>query len=139
MKWINKFSKRFRFSLCVIDIYCKFAWIVHLKDKEGISNTNAFQKISNEFNLNQTKYGLTKVGILQYRSMKLWLQDNDIEKHSTHTGGKFVVVERFVVETSIPKNVYIDKLDDIVNKYNDTYNNTIKVKPTDVNPSTYID
>ena len=41
--------------------------------------------------------------------------------------------------TSRSKNVYIDKLDDIVNKYNDTYENTIKIKPVDVKSSTYID
>ena len=41
--------------------------------------------------------------------------------------------------TSISKNMYIDKLDDIVNKYNDTYHSTIKMKPTDVKANTYID
>ena len=41
--------------------------------------------------------------------------------------------------TSISKNMYIDKLDDIVNKYNDTNHSTIKMKPTDVKANTYID
>ena len=41
--------------------------------------------------------------------------------------------------TSISKNVYIDKLDDIINKYNNTYHRTIKMKPVDVKSSTYID
>ena len=41
--------------------------------------------------------------------------------------------------TSISKNAYIDKLDDRVNKYNETYHHTIKMKPVDVKPSTYID
>ena len=40
--------------------------------------------------------------------------------------------------TSISKNVYIDKLDDIVNEYNNTYHRTIKIKPIDVKDSTYI-
>ena len=40
--------------------------------------------------------------------------------------------------TSIPKNVYIDKLDDIVNEYNNTYHATIKMKPIDVKDNTYI-
>ena len=40
---------------------------------------------------------------------------------------------------SISKNVYIDKLDDIVNKYNNTYHRTIKMKPTDVKLSIFID
>ena len=41
--------------------------------------------------------------------------------------------------TSISKNVYIDKLDDIVKKYNNTYNTSIKMKPADVKDNTYID
>ena len=41
--------------------------------------------------------------------------------------------------TSISKNVYIDKLDDIVNEYNNTYHTTIKMKPVDVKDNTYID
>ena len=40
---------------------------------------------------------------------------------------------------SISKNVYIDKLDDIVNKYNNTYHKKIKIKPVDVKSSSYID
>ena len=41
--------------------------------------------------------------------------------------------------TSVSKNVYIDKLDDIVNEYNNTYHRTIKMKPVDVKDNTYID
>ena len=57
--------------------------------------------------------------------------------YSTHNEGKFVVSERFIrtlknkiykYMISVSKNVYIDKLDDIVNKYNNTYHSTIKIK-----------
>ena len=41
--------------------------------------------------------------------------------------------------TSISKNVYIDKLDDRVNKYNNTYHSTVRMKPVDVKSNTYID
>ena len=59
-----------------------------------------------------------------------------------HNEGKSVVVERFIrtlktkiykYMTSISKNVYIDKLDDIVNEYNNTYHRTIKMKPVILN------
>ena len=68
--------------------------------------------------------------------------------YSTHNGGKSVVAERFIrtlknniykYMTSILKNVYIDKLDDIVNKYKNTYHRTIKIKPVVIKSSTYID
>ena len=41
MQLISKFNKGFRFLLCVIDIYSKYAWVVPLKDKNGITITNA--------------------------------------------------------------------------------------------------
>ena len=59
----------------------------------------------------------------------------------THNEGKSVVAERFIrtikskiykYMTSISKNVYIDKLDDIVDKYNNTYHTTIKIQPIDI-------
>ena len=68
--------------------------------------------------------------------------------YSTHNEGKFVVAERFIrtlknksykYMTSTSKNVYIDKLNDIVNKYNNTYHSTIKNKTLDVTPNTYIE
>ena len=45
MQLISKFNKGFRFLLCVIDIFSKYAWVVPLKDKKGITITDAFQKI----------------------------------------------------------------------------------------------
>ena len=44
MQLISKFNKGFRFLLCVIDIFSKYAWVVPLKDKKGVSIVNAFQK-----------------------------------------------------------------------------------------------
>ena len=48
MQLISKFNKGFRFSLCVIDIFSKYAWVVPLKDKKGVSIVDAFQKILND-------------------------------------------------------------------------------------------
>ena len=45
MQLLSKFNKRFRFLLCVIDIFSKCAWVIPLKDKKGVSIVNAFQKI----------------------------------------------------------------------------------------------
>ena len=51
MQLISKFNKGFRVLLCAIDVYSKYAWVVPLKDKKGIT-IKTFQEI-----LNQTKYG----------------------------------------------------------------------------------
>ena len=67
--------------------------------------------------------------------------------YSTNNEGKSVVAERFIrtlkskiykYRTSISKNVYINKLNAIVNKCNNTYHTTIKMKPIDVKDNTYI-
>ena len=48
MQLISKFNKAFRFLLCVIDIFSKYAWVVPLKDKTGVGIVDAFQKISDD-------------------------------------------------------------------------------------------
>ena len=68
--------------------------------------------------------------------MKSFLQNNDTEMHSMHKEGKSAIAERFIRTLCIYVN--IDKLDDIVNKYNNTYNSTIKMTPVDVKSNTYI-
>ena len=68
--------------------------------------------------------------------------------YSTHNEGKSVIAEKFIrtltskivkYMTATSKNVYIDKLEDIVNKYNNTYHTSIKMKPVDVKDNAYID
>ena len=59
MQLISKFNKGFRFLLCVIDIFSKYAWVVPLKNK-GISIVNAFQKILNDSNRKPNKIRLDK-------------------------------------------------------------------------------
>ena len=79
--------------------------------------------------------------------MKSWLEKNGIEMHSTHNEGKSVIAKRFMRTwknkvykhmISVSKNMYIGKLDDIVNKYNNTYHRAIKIKPVGVKSNTYI-
>ena len=71
--------------------------------------------------------------------MKSWLGKNDIEMYSTHNEGKSVVANKIYKHmTSVSKTVYIDKLDDIVNEYNNTKHRTTKMKPIDVKDNTYI-
>ena len=68
--------------------------------------------------------------------------------YSTNNEGKSVITERFIKTlknkmykymTSISKNVYIDKLDNVIKKYNNTFHTSIKIKPVDVKDDTYID
>ena len=147
MQLISQFNKGFRFLLCIIDIFSKYAWVVPLKDKKGVSIVNAFQSILKKSNRKPNKIWVDKGGEFYNRSMKSWLEKNDIVMYSTYNEGKSVVAERFIrtlknkiykYMTSISKNVYIDKLDYIVDEYNNTYHRKIKTKPIDVKDNTYI-
>ena len=121
MQLIRKFNKGIGFLLCVIDIFSNYGWVIPLKDKKGISINNAFQKILKESNYKPNKIWLHKGCEFHNKSMKSWLEKNDIEMHSTHNEEKWVVAERFIrtlknkickCMTSVSKNGYI------VNKYN---------------------
>ena len=93
MQLISKFNKGFRFLLCVIDIYSKYAWVVPLKDKKGVSIINAFQNILQKSNRRPNKIWVDKDSEFYNRSMKSWLEKDDIEMYSTHNERKSVVAE----------------------------------------------
>ena len=108
----------------------------------------AFQKILDDSKRKPDKIWVYKGSRFYNNSFKKWIKENDIEMYSTNNEGKSVIAERFIrtlknkiykYMTSISKNVYIDKLDDIVKKYNNTYHTSIKMKPVDVKDNTYID
>ena len=74
MQLITKCNKGFKFSLSVIDIYSKYTWVIPLKDKKGITITNAFQKLLNESKRKPNKKWIHKDSEFYNRSMKLWLK-----------------------------------------------------------------
>ena len=78
MQLLSKYNKGFRFLLCVIDIFSKYAWVIPLKDKKGTSIVNAFQKILKESNRNPNKIWVDKGSEFYNISFKKWLQDNDM-------------------------------------------------------------
>ena len=96
MKFISKCYKGFRFLLCVIDIYSKYALVIPLKDEKGITITNAFQEILKESNRIPNKILVDKGSEFYNRSMKSCLEKNSIEMYSTHNEGNSVIAERFI-------------------------------------------
>ena len=147
MQLLSRYNKGIRFLLCVIDIFSKYAWVVPLKDNKDVSIVTTFQSILKQSNRKPNIIWVEKGSEFYNASFKKWLQDNDIVMYSTHSEGKSVVPEIFIrmlkrkiykYMTSISRNVYTDKLDDIVDEYNNKYHTTIKMKPIDVKDNTYI-
>ena len=123
---ISKFDKEIIFLLCVIDIFSKYASVVPLKAKKELTIVNAFQKVLNKSDRKPNKIWVDKGSNFYNSSFKKWLKDNATETYSTHNEGKSIVAERFIRTLknkihkhiiSISKNLYIYKLDDIVNEY----------------------
>ena len=69
MSLISKFNKGFKYLLCVIDLFSKYTWIIPLKDKKGITITNAFPNILNESNPKPNKVWVDKNSEFCKRSM----------------------------------------------------------------------
>ena len=118
---------------------------VPLKDKKGVSIVIAFQSILKKSIRKPNKIWVDQGSEFYNKSIKSWLERNDIEIYSTHNEGKSVVAERSIrtiknkICKHISKNVYIDKFDDKVNEYNNTKHKTTKMKPTDAKDNTYIE
>ena len=86
MQLISKFNKGF-----------KYAWVFPLKEEKGISIVNVFQSILKKSNKKSNKIRVDKNGEFCNRSMKSWLEKNDIEMYSTHIEAKSVVAWRFIM------------------------------------------
>ena len=151
MQSLSKKNEGIKYLLCAIDLFSKYTFVVPLKDKKGISIVNTFNKIIKQSNRKPNKVWVDQGGELYNRVFKKWLSDNHIIMYSTFNEGKSVVAKRLIRTlknklhkhmTATGKNIYYDVLDDIVNKYNNTKHNTIKMKPKDVkydNKRVYID
>ena len=119
-----------------------------LKDKKVVTIVNAYQSTLNDLKRKPNKIWLDKGSEFYNKSVNPWLEKIDIEMHSTNNEGKSVIAKRFIKTlkteiykymTSTSKNLYINKLDDIINKYSNTYHRTIKMKDIDVRDIRYID
>ena len=141
MQSLTRKNKDIKYLLCAIDLFSKYAFVIPLKDKKGISIVNGFNKIIKQSNRKPNKIWVDQGGEFYNNVFKKWLSDNDIIMYSMYNEGKSVVAERFIRTlknklykhmTATSKNVYYDVLDDVVNKYNNTKHSTTKMKPIDV-------
>ena len=148
MQSLSRCNKGFKYLLCAIDLFSKYAWVIPIKDKKGTIIVNAFKKIISKGQRKPNKIWVDQGSEFYYQSFKDFLKINNIEMYSTFNEGKSVVAERFIRTlknkifkhmTTISKNVYIDVLNDIANKYKNAVHRTIKIKPIDVTNDSYVE
>ena len=144
MQPLNKY-KGIKYLLCTINLFSKYAWIILVKDKKGTSIVNTFQKIITK-GRKPNKTWVDQGSQFCNQSFKDVLKGGNIGMYSTYNEEKYVVAERSITTiktkihkymTTISKNAYYNVLDNIVNKYNNTVQKTIKTKSIDVTDDSY--
>ena len=137
MQKFAKLNKGYRYLITCIDIFSKFAWVILLKDKRGITIKQALQRI---FKQRKPKFLWTDRGTEFYnKQVQDLLNENNIKLYSTNNSEiKSSVIERFnrtfknMMYKKFTENnntIFYNILDELVNNYNNKYHSTIKMSP----------
>ena len=134
MQSFAKENDNVKFLLCVIDIFSKNGWIIPLKNKTGIAVAEAFKKIFVISNRKPAKLWVDKGKEFYNKDVK----SLDVQIYSTENEEKSSVIERwnrtmkekmFKFFSANSTRRYIDILDELVSRYNNTKHSTIKMTP----------
>ena len=96
MQSLSRKNKGIKYFLCAIDLYSKYAFVISLKDKKGISIVIAFNKIIKQSNRKPNEIWVDQGGEFYNNTFEKWLSDNDSNMYSTYNEAKSVVAERFI-------------------------------------------
>ena len=140
MQAYSRVNKGYNFLLTVIDNFSKYAWAIPLKNKTGTETTKAFKTLFNEGRVPKNLH--VDDGKEFFNShCKALMESRKINMYSTYSGMKASTVERF--NRTLKQEMWreftlrgsykwIDILDRLLEKYNDTKHRTIKMKPNQV-------
>ena len=95
MRSLSKSNKRNKYLLGAIDLFSKYAWVIPIKNKKGVSLVNTFQRIISE-GRKPNEIWVDQGREFYYNSFEDFLKINNIEMYSTYNEGKSVVAERFI-------------------------------------------
>ena len=129
MQLLSKYNNGIKYLLCAVNLFSKYAWVVPLKDKRGISIVNAFQKIISE-GRKPNKIWVDQGSEFYNKSFKDFLKINNIEMYSTYNEEKSVVAERFI--RTLKNNIF--KHMTAVSK---NVHRAMKMKPIDVTSDSF--
>jgi hypothetical protein len=129
-----------RYMLNIIDVFSKFAWSVPLKDKRGETVAEAFKLIVKKSGRLPKFLWVDQGKEFYNKNVDEWLEKNSITRYSTFGEHKSAVIERFnrtIKEkmwmrfTAENTRNWINMIDDLIAKYNNTKHSTIKMTPTE--------
>ena len=144
MKSISSKNRGDKYSLCVTDVFTKYAWVKSFNDKKVSTFPNGFVEIVNKSKRKPNKFWVDQGKEFYNSFTQKWLDDNNILMYSTHNEGKSVVAERFIrtLRGKIYKKMtfndsksYLDYLNKLTDECKDTYHRSISKKAIDVDHS----
>ena len=95
MQSLSKYNKGNKYLFCAIDWFSKYAWVVSIKDKKGVSIVNGFEKIISE-GRKPNKIWVDQGSEFYNKTFKDFLKINNIEMYWTYNEGRSVVAGRFI-------------------------------------------
>ena len=140
MQKYSKWNKGFNYLLMVIDIFSKYGWIVALKDKKTESVSLAFVHIFKKSKRKPEKLWTDKGSEFISKHFKDFLKKNNIMLYHTQNEEKSSVVERWnrtmknrmwKMFSANNNTIYWDKLDKLLDDYNNRKHSSIKMSPTE--------
>ena len=136
---ISDDNDNYKYLLCIVDVFTRFAWVIPLKNKSEKDVLDGFKKaVKDNKNVYPTYIWSDQGKEFKNKSMTKWCSDNDIKQYSTYGNSKSSIVERF---NRTMKNImwkwllghrtyrYIDDLPDMVQQYNNNVHRSIKMTP----------
>ena len=82
MQSLSKYNKGIKYLLCAIDLFSKYAWVVALRDKRGITIVNTFQKILDSSNRKPNEIWVDQGSDFYNKLFKRFLKNNNIKMYS---------------------------------------------------------
>jgi hypothetical protein len=137
IKYSNE-NDGYKYILNIIDCFSKYAWSIPLKTKDSKVVLDAFKKVCKESGRRPNKIWCDQGSEFVNKYFKKWMEEKGITMYHTYSNGKAVIVERFnrtmktwmwTLFTENDDHKWIDLLDDLIKKYNNTYHQSIKMTP----------
>ena len=140
MNMFMKYNDDYRYILCVIDVFSKFAWSIPLKNKSALTVLNAMKSIVHKSHRKPQRIWVDKGSEFYNKNFKEWVKDNNMIMYSTYGESKSVIVERFqrTLKDMITKQFtiqntrnWVQLLPSVLKDYNNRFHSSIGMSPTD--------
>ena len=134
------YNDGYRYMLCIVDVFSKFAWAVPLKNKTAETVLSAVQGVVKKSKRTPEKFWVDQGSEFYNKKFQAWIKDKNITMYSTHGESKSVVVERWVRTikdiatkyfTEHATRDWVNNLDKFLKIYNYREHRTIKMSPVE--------